>query len=75
VEAEAASRRRALRGAGGAHLGQQETAASAAKANASIVELETLATTDENQGWPATLLMEFGAFSDDGSVAEVSLRG
>jgi hypothetical protein len=48
VEAEAASRRRALRGAGGAHLGQLETAASAAKANASIVELETLAL-DEQQ--------------------------
>jgi hypothetical protein len=43
VEAEVASRRPALRGAGGAHLGQLETAASAAKANASIVELETLA--------------------------------
>jgi hypothetical protein len=46
VETEVASRRRALRGAGGAHLGQLETAASAAEANASIVELETLALDD-----------------------------
>jgi hypothetical protein len=53
VEAEAASRRRALRGAGGAHLGQLETAASAANANASIVELETLALDERQQRPPS----------------------
>jgi hypothetical protein len=52
VEAEVASRRRALRRAAGAHLGQLETAASAAKANASIVELETLALDDERARRP-----------------------
>jgi hypothetical protein len=52
VEAEAASRRRALRRAGGAHLGPLETAASAAKANASIVELETLALDETRERRP-----------------------
>ena len=31
-------------------------------------------TTDENQGWPASVLSEFAAIPDDRSVAEVSPR-
>jgi hypothetical protein len=31
-------------------------------------------TTDENQGWRATLLTEFASIPGDGSVAEVSPR-
>jgi hypothetical protein len=34
----------------------------------------SLRTTDENRGWSATLLSEFGVISDDGSVAVVSRR-
>src|SRR5215216_3262359 len=32
-------------------------------------------TTDENQGWPATLLTEFAAISGHGSVGDVSAEG